>query len=248
MRVAGLTALVTGGAAGLGLALSEALLAQGCTLIAVGRDTARLTALAAAYPGRVVPLATDLAEPADVDRLIARITADHPDLAVLINNAGVQHALPHDDPARAIALSRHEIAVNLSAPIALSLGLLPVLARQPHAAIVQIGSGLGLAPKAQAPAYGATKAGLSALARALRYRCEDYCPQVKVFDIMLPLVDTAMTAGRGRGKLSPQRVAALIIEALAKDRFTAPLGKARLLAAIHRIAPALAYRIMRNGQ
>ena len=81
-------------------------------------------------------------------------------LDVLINNAGIQYTSTIDatlEPARVEA----EIAVNLTAPMLLTAALQPWLARGAAPLVVNISSGLALAPKDSAPAYCATKAGLS---------------------------------------------------------------------------------------
>jgi uncharacterized oxidoreductase len=129
----------------------------------------------------------------------------------------------------------------------LSAGLLPLLARQPSAAILNITSGLALAPKKSSPVYCATKAGLRSFTRALRYQCEDALPHVHVVEALPPLVDTAMTHGRGRGKISPEACAAEIVAGLKAGRREIHVGKAKLLRAVIRLSPALGYRIMRDG-
>ncbi len=61
------------------------------------------------------------------------------------------------------------------------------------------------------------------------------------------MVDTAMTEGRGRGKISPEACAAQILAGLQAGRREIDVGKTRLLRAILRVSPALGQRIMRNG-
>ena len=86
-----------------------------------------------------------------------------------------------------------EIAVNLTAVIKLTYLLLPVLARQPEAAVVNVSSLPGLIPKKSAPMYCATKAAVHAFSKALRYQLADTA--VKVFEVTPPLVDTGMVQG-----------------------------------------------------
>jgi uncharacterized oxidoreductase len=131
--------------------------------------------------------------------------------------------------------------------VALSAGLLPLLARQPSAALVNVTSGLALAPKRSAPVYCATKAAVRSFTRALRYQCEDGGLAVRVIEAIPPLVDTPMTAGRGRGKLSPERCAAEILAGVRRGAAEIPIGRTRLLRGLQRLSPALAYRIMRDG-
>lgn len=189
-----------------------------------------------------------MTQPTEQDRVAVEVGVRWPALNLLINNAGVQVQLP---PGAAhgggqLAALREELAVNLMAPIALSLGLLPVLATRPAATIVNISSALTWAPKRSALVYCASKAGLSTFSRALRYRSEADAPTVCVVDAVLPLVDTAMTTGRGSGKLSADAAAADVLRGVAAGHQDLWIGKTRVLHALHRLVPALAYRMLRE--
>lgn len=253
MNLTGRTALVTGAARGIGLELTRQLVAAGCHVVAVGRDAAALAELEAQHMGLVTPCPADLARATDVERLIREVPARHPNLTVLINNAGVQVtadllAAPlADKPAALRAAFRDEIAINLDAVVALSTGLLPHLARRPSAAIVNVTSGLALAPKASAPVYCATKAAVRSFTRALRYQCEDAGLNVQVSDAVMALVDTDMTRGRGARKMTPQAAAAQVLAGLQAGQADIYVGKTRLLALLTRMAPGVAERMMRGS-
>lgn len=155
MNVAGKIALVTGGSAGIGRALALELAQRGAEVILVGRNIDRLQQTAEQYPEHINPFVADLTLPEEQDRLVTEVRQRWPQLSVLINNAGVQVNMPATgvDDAGLLAAFRAEQALNLAAPIALSFGLLPQLAQQPAAAIVNISSGLAVAPKRTAPVY-----------------------------------------------------------------------------------------------
>jgi uncharacterized oxidoreductase len=247
--LAGRTALITGAGSGIGLALTRELVARHVHVLAVGRDEAKLAALADALGPAVVPLRADLSDVAEVDRLIAEVPDRAPDLSLLINNAGTQLLTDFASagaPALLPAL-RREIAVNFMATVALSVGLLPLLGWQRSAAVVNVTSGLALAPKTSAPVYCAAKAGVRSFTRGLRYQCEGAMPHVRVVEALPPLVDTPMTRGRGRGKISAQGCAAAILRGLEAGRHEVHVGRARLLRAIMRVSPALGYGMMRRG-
>ncbi|MGN9813363.1 SDR family oxidoreductase [Micromonospora sp. BQ11] len=248
MNLADSTVLITGATRGIGRELTEQLLGLGAHVVAVGRDHQQLTFLTGTYGDRVTPWAVDLADPDAVDVLVRQLPERHPTLAMVINNAGVQTItdLFADDAAMRPVL-RAEIAVNLDAVVALCTGLLPQLRRQPSAAIVNVTSGLALAPKASAPVYCATKAAVRTFTRALRYQCQDTAPHIRVTDVILPLVDTDMTRGRGHGKISAAAAATAIIAGIHRGSPEVYIGKARLLPALLRLAPALAYRTLRRG-
>ncbi|WP_417686899.1 SDR family oxidoreductase [Roseibium sp.] len=241
------TVLITGATRGIGAALTEKLLHANANVVAVARDPAALDSLASAHPGRVHAIPTDLSDPQAVDGLIRALETRHPTLSVVVNNAALQVEMDFTsgDPLRHLQDLQRELAVNLSAAMTLSVGLLPVLARQPDAAVVNIGSALALAPKRAAPVYCATKAGLRSFTTALSYQCRANMPQVRIAHVVMALVDTDMTAGRGTGKISPETAATGILKGLEAGREEIWIGKAGLLRWIHRVSPGLAARILK---
>ncbi|MEU4426816.1 SDR family NAD(P)-dependent oxidoreductase [Actinoplanes sp. NPDC024001] len=249
MNITNQTALITGATRGIGRALTDQLIAGGARIIAVGRDRDRLAALTADHGDRVVPHHADLADPAAVDALLDAVTGRHPDLTIVINNAAVQAHTDFlaGDAHRARPVARREIAVNLDAVVAICAGLLPRLRQRPAAAIINLTTGLAMAPKRAAPVYCATKAGVRTFTRALRYQCEQGAPHVRVCEAMMPLVDTDMTRGRGTGKISASAAARAVLDGLRRDRAEIYVGKARLLPALMRVTPSLGYRMLRNG-
>ena len=137
--------------------------------------------------------------------------------------------------------------MNIEAVVAISAAAVPLLRSQRSGAIVNISSGLANAPKKSAPVYCASEAAVRIFTRALRYQCEDQASHVRVVDAVLPLVDTDMTRGRGRGKIAPEAAAAAIIEGLRRDRVEIHVGKSALLRRLMRLAPSLAYRRLRDS-
>ncbi|MEV6304425.1 SDR family NAD(P)-dependent oxidoreductase [Actinoplanes sp. NPDC051861] len=243
------TVLVTGGTRGIGRALTERLIGAGARVAVVGRDRERLAELAAEHGERVTAWPVDLADPAAVDGFLNEVTERHPDLSVVINNAAVQTQTDFlgADPVAMRPVLRREIAINLDALVAISTGLLPHLRERPAAAIVNLTTGLALAPKRAAPVYCATKAGVRSFTRALRYQCERDAPHIRVAEAIMPVVDTDMTRGRGTGKISADVAAAAVLAGLERGRAEIYVGKARLLPAIMRIAPAAGHRLLRDG-
>ncbi len=243
------TVLITGGARGIGRALSDALLARGGTIVAVGRDGAALEQFANLHPGRVHPWCADLGCAQNVDALVRDLPKVHPDLTIVINNAGIQTAANYfqDDVETLAQAARREIAVNFEAVVRLSTGLLPHLTARRSAGIVNISSSLAVAPKMSAPVYCGTKAGVRNFTKALSYQCEDRAPHVGVFDVVMGLVDTDMTTGRARGKISPSQAAIEVLEGIQRGRRTIPVAQAKALLRTARIAPGLADRLVRNS-
>ncbi|EDM76603.1 short-chain dehydrogenase/reductase SDR [Plesiocystis pacifica SIR-1] len=245
MKLDGLHVLITGGTAGIGLALAERLLREGARVSVCGRSEARAKAAAERLGPEAAAMTCDLSDPAQHPRLLADAAAANGPIDVLVNNAGVQQRMDFTDPQQRRAIA-DEVTINLTAPMLLTEALLPQLRGRPNAAIVQVTSGLALSPKASAPVYCATKAGLRAFTRTLRWQLADAAPGVRVVEVLPPLVDTAMTRGRGRGKLSPAAVAEAIVRGLRAERSEIHVGKSTLLRALVRLSPWLASLVTRR--
>lgn len=134
----GKTFVVTGANSGLGLAATTALVAHGATVIAACRNlekAAPLTALPG--PGTVDLRRIDLADLASIAEFAAGVLADHPDLDVLLNNAGVM-ALPRSETADGF---ERQLGVNHLGHFALTGRLLPALLAAPAGRVVTVSSG-----------------------------------------------------------------------------------------------------------
>lgn len=240
MRLQGNTVLITGGTDGIGKAMAEEFLSRGNKVIVVGRNPRRLKAM---EQQGCIAIACDVSKMDDLEKLSLIVQSEYPDLNILINNAGIQYNYLFPDEIHVIDKIEHEVAVNFLAPLRLTALLLPILKMNDQAAIVNVSSGLGLVPKKQAPVYCGTKAGIHIFSKALRYQLN----QVKVFEIIPPLVDTAMTAGRGKSKISAEALVAEFMRAFAGDNYEVSIGKVKLLKLINRLSPWLAERLMKNG-
>lgn len=245
--------LLTGGAGGVGLALTAELVRRGARIAIAGRDSARLAGAAEPFGGRVVPLVADLADPDTPPRLVAEAEQALGGLSVIVANAAIQQPLDVLSlaPEAFVAAARHELAINLDAPLALVAHALPALGRAADAtgsaAIVTVTSGLALVPKRSAPVYCASKAALRSFTIALRDQLAVGAPAIRVHEAILPLVDTPMTAGRGRRKLPPTRVAQAIADGVAAGRPELRVGAVKLLTLLLRISPTTAARLLRDS-
>lgn len=131
--------LITGATSGLGEETARRLAADGWTVLLHGRSAGKVHALAAELPGSV-PYVADLASLADVRRLAAEVTSQHPHLDVLVNNAGVGFGAP--GVGRELSPDGHELrlAVNYLAPYLLGTLLVPLLRSSAPSRLVNVGS------------------------------------------------------------------------------------------------------------
>ena len=239
MDINGKTVLLTGGSAGIGREIARQLQAKGAQVILTGRDAARLEAMKA--EGFEV-IAADLSNAAGVDALVTALGERAID--ILINNAGlgvphdVRNALPDPDAADGVFYA------NLAAPVRLITALLPRLRARPQAAIVNVTSGLAIAPNTASSVYCASKAGLRSYTMALRSQLAG--EPILVVEALPPVVDTQMTADRTTSKMPPQECARQIIAAIEGDRPEANVGMVKLLRAVYSLSPALARSVMRR--
>lgn len=236
MNLAGKTVLLTGGSAGIGRELARQLKVKGAGVILTGRDPERLAAMQA--EGFEV-LAADLSNAAGVDALVAAL-GERP-VDILINNAG--QLVDHDfrKPAPDADAADDCVYANLAAPIRLITALVPRLRERPAAAIVNVTSGLAIAPAARQPVYCATKAGLRFYTLALREQLKG--TRVRVIEALPPVVDTQMNDGNPMKKMPPEECARQIVAAIEQGRDEANIGMTRLLRMVESLAPSLARRI-----
>ncbi len=195
MQMTGNTVLVTGGGTGIGRGLAESLHRLGNQVVIAGRRQEPLQETAQANPGIQI-LSLDQGDPTDIARFATELTDRHPDLNVVVNNAGIQRAedLTAGDVGAAEAMVSM-VAINLLGPIRLTAALLPSLLSKPRATILNVTSGLAFMPSALTPTYCATKAALHSYTQSLRFQLRG--TSVQVIEIIPPHVQTALQGERG---------------------------------------------------
>jgi uncharacterized oxidoreductase len=170
MKISGNSILITGGASGIGLALTRRLAAEGNRLLICGRDATKLARAHEALP-EVDVFPCDINSESDRQKMLSHIRARHSDLNILINNAAVTGFVDFTQNAAALADQiQTELGIDLLAPIQLTALLLPHLSRQPASVVVNVTSALAYVPMAIAPLYCAAKAGLHSFSQSLRHQ------------------------------------------------------------------------------
>ncbi|MGB8390615.1 SDR family oxidoreductase [Mycobacterium sp.] len=192
MQMTGNTVLVTGGGTGIGRGLAESLHQLGNQVIIAGRRREPLEAVAQANAGMHI-LSLDQGDPVDIGRFAAELTDRHPELNVVVNNAGIQRV--EDLATGDVGAAEATVAINLLGPVRLTAALLPALLSKPRAAILNVSSGLAFMPSALTPTYCATKAALHSYTQSLRFQLRG--TSVQVIEIIPPHVQTALQGERG---------------------------------------------------
>ena len=220
MSVAGRTALVTGAASGIGLAVAQHVAAEGARVLVSDLPGEPLDRTAAELGAAA--LAADLSEPAQVAELLARAGA----VDILVNNAGLQHVSPLEDfPEEAWS---RLIAVMLTAPFLLTRGVLPGMYEAGWGRVVNIASVHGLVASPYKSAYVAAKHGLVGLTKTVALEAAARCPDVTAHAVCpsyvrTPLVEAQIAdQARAHGLPPEQVVSDVLLEANAVKRLIEP--------------------------
>lgn len=182
------TAVITGGAGGLGRAMAEWLQKEGKKVILVGRTESKLQAASAELhdaPYYILDTGDTKAIPAFAQQVVSA----HPDVDCLINNAGVQR--PLDFSAFDLAAADQEIDTNIRGPMHLGVAFLPHFKSKPRAVIVNVSSVLGFVPFSIVnPVYCGSKAWVHFHTLNMRSQLKTAAPNITVLEIAPPAVGT----------------------------------------------------------
>jgi uncharacterized oxidoreductase len=214
MKMSGNTMLITGGTSGIGRELAHQFHTLGNQIVITGRRKALLDEVTAAHPG-MAGYVLDVDDAQAIRDFAATVTANHPDLNVLLNNAGIMKAENLTAETIDLSVAEATITTNLLAPIRLTAALLPHLRRQPHSTIINVSSGLAFVPLVITPTYNATKAAIHSYTIALRRQLQ--ATAVEVLELIPPSVQTDLMPGHAR---DPQAMplAEFIAETMAELR------------------------------
>lgn len=206
------TALVTGGARGIGREISKALSREGYRVVVHCNTSFEEAKELCGQLGNAETVCCDLSQPESVQKILELC----PDPDVLINNAGVALTKPFDTVTAEESQSLYRI--NLFAPLELSRGVLPQMIRRKSGVIINISSVFGELGGSCEVDYSASKAGLIGFTKAL---AKEVGPSgVRVNCICPGAIDTDMNC-----ELTPEE-----LEALAEEIPLDRLGTAREVA------------------
>jgi uncharacterized oxidoreductase len=190
MNLTGNKILITGGASGIGFAFTERFLQAGNDVIVCSRRESKLQEAKDRHP-ELITRVCDVSVELERIALLEWIKKEHPEVNVLVNNAGIQQrfAVLEADTVNDWSYYSKEISANIEGPFHLSMLFAPFFASKGEkAAILNVTSGLAFTPMAIAPIYSAAKAAMHSFTMSLRLQLAD--TEVEVIEIAPPAVNT----------------------------------------------------------
>jgi len=244
MNIKGKTILITGGGSGIGLESAKQFLEEGAKVIITGRNQAKLEAAKKLLPSITI-IKSDVENQEDAIALFDQVVSLG-GIDILYNNAGVGNPALNLGIANDQILNNaiYEMNVNYFGVIRLNNLFIEMLKSRKEAAIINTTSILSIVPALEEPTYAATKTALSFYTRTLRKNLEILGSNVKVFELLPPLVATEMTANRIDKKMTPEQLVKTLILGIRKDKFTIRVGDAKLLYMVNRFFPQLAFNLV----
>ncbi|QQS29260.1 MAG: SDR family NAD(P)-dependent oxidoreductase [Sphingobacteriales bacterium] len=189
MKLSNNKILVTGGATGIGLGLTERFIKEGNTVIICGRRADALKEITDKNP-EVITKVCDLNIESERTSLFNWVKENHSDLNVLVNNAGIQNwmEITSDD---FYAKAKTEIETNVVAPLHLTSLFMGLKSLD---TIMNVTSGLAFVQLSKVPIYCATKAFMRSFTLSLRHKMKN--KNIEVIEIIPPALNTDL-GGKG---------------------------------------------------
>ena len=244
MELKNKTILITGGTAGIGLEATKQFLEAGCKVIITGRNQSKLDEVKKKYPS-ITAIKSDAGNVDDANSLLAQVK-DLGGIDILYNNAGIFGAPDNLGMANDIHYEKAEAEININylSVIRLNNLFMDMLKSRKESAIINVSSFLSYLPTMLSPTYSASKAAVRFYTVALREHLKIIKSNVKVFELLPPVVATEMTKGFDTKKMSTEDLIKGLISGLRKDKYTIRLGLTNAIYFLHRFFPSLAHKIL----
>ncbi|WP_320052758.1 SDR family NAD(P)-dependent oxidoreductase [uncultured Acetobacteroides sp.] len=248
MELKGKTVLITGGTAGIGLEAAKQFLAAGSKVIITGRDQLKLDRAQKLHP-ELIAIKSDVANEEDAKSLYNQIKTLG-GIDILYNNAGVlsisaNMGAPSD---RHLTEAEYEMSINYFGVIRLNNLFMDILASRKEGAIINTTSLLAYVPSAAEATYSASKVALRFYTETLRKHLELLNSNVKVFELLPPVVNTEMATSRNDMKITPDKLVKALIAGLSKNQFTIRVGNTKLLYIVNRLFPKVAFGLVNSAK
>src|SRR5437764_3323189 len=198
MKLTGRTILITGGSAGIGLAFALKFLELGNEVIVTGRRQSVLDQVKAKYP-KLHTIQSDVADPAQIAALAARVKSDFPKLDVVMNNAGIMLSKNLKAPSADLTAVMVEMDTNVGGVIRMNSAFIGLLTAN-KGTVINVSSALAFVPVPSSPIYSASKAAIHSYTQSLRFQLED--TGVDVIELMPPGVKIDMTTEMAEGGIT----------------------------------------------
>ena len=247
MNIKGKTILITGGASGIGLEAAKQFLNLGLKVIITGRNQAKLDAVKKVFPA-IITIQSDASKAEDAQALYNKV-ASLGGIDILYNNAGV--GVPPlnlgNQTDKHLEGAVYEMEVNYFGIIRLNNLFMEMLKSRPETAIITTSSILSIIPSVVEATYSSSKVALAFYTTSLRSHLKSIKSNVKVFELVPPLVDTDMVADRNDKKISPEKLVKGLIHGIEQDRYIIRVGDSKASYFLNRLAPKILYTII-NGK
>ncbi|MDN3587530.1 SDR family NAD(P)-dependent oxidoreductase [Pedobacter aquatilis] len=246
MNLKGKTILITGGASGIGLEAARHFLQVGAKVVITGRNQRKLDDALRLYPA-LIAIQSDASKEADAKSLYKAVE-DLGGIDVLYHNAGV--GIPPSNLG--IPKSEHlegaiyEMEVNYFGVIQLNNLFMDMLKSRKEAAIIHTTSILSIVPSSIEATYSSSKTALAFYVKSLRNHLQIINSELKIFELLPPLVDTDMVIDRDDKKISPAQLVSGLIKGLENDIYTIRIGDSKTIYFLNRFLPKVAYRIINS--
>ncbi|MFW8615851.1 3-hydroxybutyrate dehydrogenase [Mesorhizobium sp. M7A.F.Ca.US.014.04.1.1] len=193
-------AVITGSTSGIGLAIAQALAAEGHNVVVnsfsdTAADHAIADAIARQHKAKTAYIKADMSKPAECRALIAKAAETFGSVDILVNNAGIQHVAPVEE----FPIEKWDaiIAINLSSAFHTIAAAIPLMKKAGGGRIVNIASAHGLVASPFKSAYVSAKHGIMGLTKTValelareKITCNAICPGY----VLTPLVEAQIPA------------------------------------------------------
>ncbi|WP_026968689.1 SDR family oxidoreductase [Algoriphagus terrigena] len=232
MKTTGNIIFISGGSAGIGLAIAKIFSAAGNKVIINGRNQQRLQS-ALLELDNADAIQGDLSVESERIRIAKELAKSYPALNIVVNNAGAAYMNNLSDPTNnAAEKAFEEINTNYISVIHFTSLVLPQLLEQNDSAIANVTSIAAFRGNQYLPTYSASKAALHSYTQGLRDTYQ-HNEKLAVYEIYPPLVNTEFSAEIGGANgIPPAEVAEEFFLALEKNQVEVPVGETKKIHAL----------------